>query len=114
MAREPEDKDLLVEFEMNALPDDYREYYKIKRNNFFASIQNHPEHWKFFCMIDQIWKRELTNLEVGIAPETALPVMLYINAHSKIRISMELAFSMCIQESRSILRDAVESVAHVT
>lgn len=112
MIREAEDKDLLVEFELKALPDEYREYYKIKRNNLFSSIQNLPEHWTFFCKIDQIWHREVTDLEVGMSPETALPMTLYINAHSKIRISMELAFSACMQESRSVLRDAVESVAH--
>lgn len=112
MSKEPEEKDLLVEFEIKNLPDEYREYYKIKRNNFFASIQMYPELWTFFGNLDQIWKRELTDLEVGINTETAFPLMLYINAHSKMRISMELAFSMCVQEARSVLRDAVESVAH--
>ena len=39
------------------------------------------------------------------------PVVLYMNAHAKMRISMELAFSNCVPEARSILRDAVETVA---
>lgn len=112
MPKEPEETDLLVEFEIKNLPAEYREYYTIKRNNFFASIQRHPELWTFFGKLDAIWKRELTDLEVGINLETAFPLLLYINAHSKMRISMELAFSMCMQEARSILRDAVESVAH--
>lgn len=112
MPRQPEESDLLVEFEINNLPEDYRDYYKTKRNNFFATIQALPEHWSFFCKIDEIWKRELTDLEVGTKTETAFPLVLFINAHSKIRIGMELAFSMCLQEARSVLRDAVESVAH--
>lgn len=112
MPKEADERDLLVDFEIKNLPDEYREYYKIKRNNFFASIQTYPELWTFFCRLDEIWKRDLMDLEVGIRAETAFPLMLYINAHSKMRISVELAFSMCLQESRSVLRDAVESVAH--
>jgi hypothetical protein len=40
------------------------------------------------------------------------PLMLYFNAHAKMRIAMELAFSGCMAEARSILRDAIEFVAH--
>lgn len=112
MQREPEEKDLLVDFEIQNLPDEYREYYRIKRHNFFASIQGQPELWNFFCKIDEIWKRDLSDLELGLKPETAFPLILYTSGHAKIRISMELAFSACLQESRSILRDGVESVAH--
>ena len=46
------------------------------------------------------------------APNRAFPVMLYINAHAKLRIAIELAFAGCTPEARSILRDAVEFVAH--
>lgn len=35
-----------------------------------------------------------------------------MHAHAKVRVSMELAFSQCMQEARSVLRDAVECVAH--
>lgn len=112
MSAEPGENDILVQFEIQNLPEEYREYYKIKRNNFFATIQNLPELWEFFCKIDKIWKREIDDLEVGISATTSLPILLYINAHSKVRISMELAFSACPQEARSVLRDAVESVAH--
>jgi len=43
---EPE-SDLLVPFESEHIPADYKEYYKIKRNNLFASIQSFPEMWKY-------------------------------------------------------------------
>jgi hypothetical protein len=108
----PEDPDLLLQFERDNIKDDYRIYYSIKRNNFFSSIQAFPELWDFFCKIDEIWRREIGDLEVAIDPDRAWPVVLYINAHAKIRISMELAFSNCMPEARSILRDAVENVAH--
>lgn len=45
-------------------------------------------------------------------PDRMFPIILYMNAHAKVRIGMELAFSNCMPEARSILRDAVENVAH--
>jgi len=108
----PGDPDLLVPFERDNIKDDYRLYYSIKRNNFFSSIQNLRELWDFFCKIDEIWVREINDLEVATASHSALPIVLYINSHAKMRISMELAFSNCMPEARSILRDAVENVAH--
>lgn len=110
--RAPSDSDLLVPFERDNIKDDYRFFYTIKRNNLFSSIQNFPEHWEFFCRLDEIWRREIGDLEVAVDPTRTFPVVLYMNAHAKMRISMELAFSNCLPEARSILRDAVESVAH--
>ena len=107
MATEPEEADLLVAFEIQNITGDYREYYKIKRNNFLSSIQQFPEHWEFFCKLDETWKREISDLEVATDPDRVLPMVLYINVHAKMRISMELAFSNCIQEARSVLRDGV-------
>ena len=112
MAQKPDDSDLLVQFERDNIKDDYRLFYSIKRNNLFSSIQGFPEHWEFFCRLDDIWRREIGDLEVAIDPDRIFPVILYMNAHAKTRISMELAFSNCMPEARSILRDAVETVAH--
>ena len=106
------DSDLLVKFERDNLYDDYRVFYSVKRNNFFSSIQGLPEHWEFFCRLDEIWRREIDDIEVAMDPKRAFPLILYINSHAKMRISMELAFANCMPEARSILRDAVESVAH--
>ena len=112
MGHEPDASDLLVQFERDNIKDDFRVFYSIKRNNLFSSIQGFPEHWEFFCRLDQIWRREIGDLEVAIDPNRMFPVVLYMNAHAKMRISMELAFSNCMPEARSILRDAVETVAH--
>lgn len=112
MANAPDDSDLLVQFERDNIKDDYRLFYSIKRNNLFSSIQGFSEHWDFFCRLDEIWRREIGDLEVSIDPSRMFPVVLYINAHAKMRIGMELAFSNCMPEGRSILRDAVETVAH--
>jgi hypothetical protein len=110
-ATKAEDDDLLVRFEQEVLPAEYKTYYRTKRNNFFASIQKFPELWNYYLMLDAIWYREIDLLKPS-APNKAFPIMLYINAHAKLRIAVELAFTGCLPEARSILRDAAEFVAH--
>jgi len=109
---EPEESDLLVPFETQNIPQQYREYYKTKRNNFFAGIQNLPELWKYYMSLDAIWLREFDDLKPARDPNRMFPLLLYFNAHAKIRVSIELGFSACLAEARSILRDAIEFVAH--
>jgi len=103
---------LLVEFERQNIPRDYREYYATKRNNFFASIQNFRELWDFYLRLDAIWLRGFGDLKVARDLGRTFPLLLYFNAHAKIRVAMELAFTGCMSEARSILRDAVEFVGH--
>ena len=109
---EPEESDLLVPFETQNIPQQYREYYKTKRNNFFAGIQNLPELWKYYMSLDAICLREFDDLKPARDPNRMFPLLLYFNAHAKIRVSIELGFSACLAEARSILRDAIEFVAH--
>lgn len=109
---EPKEADLLVQFEIENIPAEYREYYRIKRNNFFASIQLFPDMWKYYTLLDKIWLREINDLKTAPGPDRMFPLLLYCNAHAKMRVSIELAFSGCIAEARSILRDAIEFVAH--
>jgi hypothetical protein len=103
---------ILVKFEIDNIPNDYREYYGAKRSNFFASIQNFRKMWDFYLRLDAIWLRGFADSYVASDPNGMFPLMLYINAHAKIRIAMELAFAGCMSEARSILRDAVEFIAH--
>ncbi len=109
---EPQESDLLVPFEIANIPERYREYYRTKRNNFFASIQGFPELWQYYIRLDDIWLREFDDLQPARDPNRMFPLVLYINAHAKVRVSIELAFSGCLSEARSILRDAIEFVAH--
>jgi hypothetical protein len=103
---------LLVKFELDNIPDDYREYYGAKRQNLFASIQGFRETWDLYVRLDAIWLRGIKDLYVATDPNTMFPLLLYIKAHAKIRIAMELAFTGCLAEARSIMRDAIEFVAH--
>jgi hypothetical protein len=109
---EPADGDLLVSFEIQNLPADYKEYYKTKRNNLFANIQGFPEMWRYYTVLDAIWMREFSDLRPPGQVNQWFPLILYFNAHAKIRISIELALSGCLAEARSILRDGIEFVAH--
>jgi hypothetical protein len=106
------ESELLVPFESQSLPADYKEYYLAKRQNFFASIQGFPETFNCYMLLDELWFREFQDIKIAAARERILPLMLYVNAHAKICVGMELAFSGCLAEARSILRDAVEFVAH--
>ena len=68
--------------------------------------------WEYYLRLDAIWMREIADLKTRIHPNRLFPLILFINAHAKMRISIELALSGCLGEARSILRDAVEFVAH--
>jgi len=63
-------------------------------------------------LLDRRWLREFQDAKVASDPNRMFPLILYFNAHAKIRVGMELALSGCMAEARSILRDAVEFVAH--
>jgi hypothetical protein len=107
-----DENSLLVDFERQHMPKDYRDYYATKRHNLFASIQNFGELWDLYLRLDAIWLRAFGDLKVARDLGRTFPLLLYFNAHAKIRVAMELAFTVCMSESRSILRDAVEFVAH--
>jgi tetratricopeptide (TPR) repeat protein len=110
--REPDESDLLVPFEIQNIPAPYREYYSAKRKNFFNSIQSFPDLWRYYISLDRIWLRAFDDLKAASEPSRMFPLLLYFNAHAKMRVSIELGFSGCLAEARSILRDAIEFVAH--
>jgi hypothetical protein len=105
-------RDVLVKFEEENLPEEYKEYYATKRNNLFATIEGAPALWAAFILLDKIWIRELQNMRTAIDTSRMFPLILFMNAHAKIRIAMELGLSACLPEAYSISRDAIESVAH--
>ena len=102
----------LLPFERQAFPAEYLEYYAIKRNNLFASIQAFSDLWNFYHLLDQIWLREFSDFEFLREEEQVNPLNLFMVVHAKTRISIELAFSTNFGEARSLLRDAVEYAAH--
>lgn len=112
MADSDTDNDLLLPFERSALPEHYRPYYLAKRNNFFAGIQASLELWRYFQLLDKNLLNEFQDMNSARSVTDMFPLLLYFNAHAKIRVSVELAFARCMEEARSILRDSVETAAY--
>jgi hypothetical protein len=109
---QPEESELLVKFEQHNLPEPYKEFYSTKRRNFFASIQGFAALWDCFMLLDKMWVREFEDMRTIREPSRMFPMILFMNTHAKMRIAFELGFSSCLPEAHSILRDAIESVAH--
>src|SRR5579871_890121 len=112
MKEKEQGTDLLLPFELQNIPKQYLPYYEARRQNFFASIQGFSHLWQMFMMLDAIWMREFDDLKPVNDPNRLFPTMVYVSAHAKMRLAMELAFSACLGEARSILRDAIESIVH--
>src|ERR1700723_2080131 len=88
--REPQENDLLVPFEQQNIPTEYKEYYRIKRGNFFGSIQRFSGMWKYYMDLDKIWMREFDDLESSFGRDRFFPSTLFFNAHAKMRVGIEL------------------------
>src|SRR2546430_3969719 len=112
MAREPTEEDLLVEFERQRITLPYKSDYVAKRQNFFSTIQRFTYIWNSFMQLDAILQREFEVMQRLRDTGLMLPMILFMNAHHKMRIAAELACSTCLSEAHSILRDAIESAAH--
>ena len=104
--------DLLLAIERTFIAEHYRPYYVAKRNNFFASVQAAPNLWRYYQLLDKILLDEFQDMAVAHDPDSMFPRALSLNAHAKIRISLELAFARCMEEARSILRDAIETAVY--
>jgi len=59
------ENELLVPFESENLPEEYKEYYLAKRQNFFASIQGFSDIYSCYIFLDRIWFREFQDLKVA-------------------------------------------------
>lgn len=110
-----EDKEqpgLLLAFERKNLQGDFRTYFSAKRENFHTTIRNFPQLWECFSLLDDIWCREFADTERPADLIQIVPAMLFRDAHARFRISMELAFSCCLNEAFNALRFGIEAVYH--
>ncbi|BDC47867.1 hypothetical protein F183_A01830 [Bryobacterales bacterium F-183] len=108
------EQELMLPFELHHIPAHYRDYYRVKRGNFFATILRFEKHWRGYLLLDSAIDLSLNHCQRLTEPKQLLPLLLYGQAHAKIRIAFELFFSSCLGEGRSVMRDAVEfaSIAH--
>lgn len=65
-------------------------------------------------MHDEIWNRSLDDFHHPASQEQLIALLQLYQAHSRIRVSVELAFSRCLPEAWAVLRGAVESAALAT
>jgi len=100
--------DLLVTIEKQ-FPERYREYYGIKRQNFFAGVTNFPEFWDCCVRLDDIFMHEFDDIRIISDPNKAIPLMLFAHAHAQFRIYLELSFAGSFCEAFNIARMAIES-----
>jgi hypothetical protein len=112
MSIEPPDSASLLWDEAKLVPGYYKRYLKSKRYAFFANACEQPKHWRLYFAVDEAWTRGLEDCKSGGGWERGIPMMLFMTAHAKMRVALELAFSGCMSEARSILRDGIEYVAH--
>jgi hypothetical protein len=90
----------------------YQTYFKGKRQNFFRTMTEFKDLWDGLQLLNDIWMRELSNLEHLREATQMLPKLLFAAAHARFLTALELGFCCCIGDAYSILRDGIETVAH--
>lgn len=68
--------------------------------------------WRAFEALDDIWAADLANMHVVGKRRRLFPLLLFFDAHMKVRLAAELGFSRCIPEAHSVLRTGIEAVAY--
>ena len=86
MSTEPKETDLLMKFEIDHIPAEYRDYYATKRQNLFARIQGFPALWKLYLQLDEIWMQEFRDLQSRREPSSMLPLLCCMNCHAKLQV----------------------------
>ncbi len=100
---------LLLDFEKQAFSRGYAEYFAVKRNNFFASIQRFREIWRCFMVLDELWMQEFADLQHLTDPNAGLPITLFMHAHALFRLAMEAGFTGSLAECRNLFRMSIEA-----
>src|SRR5260370_6259788 len=91
---------------------EYKTYFKHKRGNFLKSLTEFADLWECFQLLNDMWMREISDLEVLRDQHQLLPNTLFRAARARLLTAIELGFSCCIGDAYSILRDGIESVTH--
>jgi len=102
----------LLPFENEYFRTTYQEYFRGKRQNLFRTMTEFRELWDGLQLLNDIWVRELSDLEHLGDEMHLLPKLIFTAAHARFLTAIELGFSCCIGDAYSILRDGIEAVAH--
>jgi hypothetical protein len=101
--------DLLLPAEDRNLRGPYREYFLTKRKNYLAIVRDLPELWDCFLKLDEIWERDLANMNIVTEKERPLLIAMFRHSHQQFRIAFELGFSTAITEAFGIMRGSIET-----
>jgi hypothetical protein len=98
--------------EQQTFHQEYANYFQSKRANFFQSLKIFSGLWDCLQLLNDIWQREMSDLQSLTDQYHLLPKTLFTAAHARFLTALELSFSCCIGDAYSILRDGIESVSH--
>jgi hypothetical protein len=108
------DSELLTKCERETLSEPYLHIVTNRRHNWNVNVTELRPLWACFMQLDAIWSREIEDLSKNISnPKEVFPYFLFGVAHTKVHVVIDLCFSDYIEEAYSILRDVIESVAHL-
>ena len=102
----------LLPEEQQAFHQEYAKYYQTKRGNFLQSLKVFSGVWDCLQLLNDIWQREMSDLQSLNDQYHLLPKTLFTAAHARLLNAIELSFSCCIGDAYSILRDGIESISH--
>jgi hypothetical protein len=101
----------LFPFERQNFHAEYQKYFTMKRGNLFRSIVVYHGLWECFQSLDDVWHRGMDDVQKSLESTQMLPSLLFLYAHSRFVVAMELGFSCCIGDAYSVLRGGIEAVA---
>lgn len=102
----------LFPIEKECFHSEYQKYFIGKRQNFFVNLAAFRALWDGLQLLNDIWMRELSDLEHLRDQTHLLPKLIFAAAHGRFLTAIELGFSSCIGDAYSVLRDGIEAVAH--
>lgn len=102
----------LFPIEKECFRSEFQKYFKGKRQNFFLTLTAFRPLWDCLQLLNDIWTRETSNLEHLTEQTHLLPKLIFASAHARFLTAIELGYSCCIGDAYSVLRDAIEAVAH--
>jgi hypothetical protein len=102
----------LLPFEKERFRSEYERYFKGKRQNFFRALTEFGGLWDALQLLNDIWMREFSHTETLLDKGHLLPKTVFMAAHARFLTAIELAFSCCVGDAYSILRDGIEATTH--
>lgn len=105
------DEELLLPFERQVMSGEWRSYFAIKRECWLATIQRLRLLWDVFIQLDDIFFREIQDLEKASDSTKMLAHLLFIKSHQSIRVAAEVGFATHFTQAWDLTRAAIESAA---